>query len=129
MKVLTICFALVLGLSSQKVLGEEPVFELRTYTAAEGKMESLLSRFREHTLALFESHGMENVGYWVTREEKPKLVYILKHKSEDAAQESWAGFRNDPKWKSAFQASRVDGPLVKKVESKFLSATDFSKIQ
>ena len=39
------------------------VFELRTYTAAEGKHDDLLARFRDHTLRIFEKHGMTNVGY------------------------------------------------------------------
>ena len=105
------------------------VFELRTYTANEGKMDDLLTRFRDHTLAIFESHGMKNIGYWLTEGDDKKLVYIISHKDRDAARASWAAFRKDPKWQAAFKASRVNGKLVKKVESQFLTATDFSKLK
>ena len=40
------------------------VFELRTYTTAPGKLDTLNARFRSHTLALFAKHGMEVVGFW-----------------------------------------------------------------
>ncbi len=34
------------------------VFEIRTYTAAEGKLDALQARFRHHTVALFTKHDM-----------------------------------------------------------------------
>jgi hypothetical protein len=108
------------------------VFELRTYTAAPGKLEALLARFRDHTLALFEKHGMTNVGYWVpadTPGSENTLVYLLAHESHDAAKQSWEEFMKDPDWKAVWAASKVDGPLVLKVESVFLHATDFSAIR
>ena len=105
------------------------VYELRTYTANEGKMEALLSRFRDHTLEIFESHGMKNIGYWMTEGDDPKLLYIISHKSKEAAKASWAAFRKDPKWQAAYKASTANGKLVKKVESQYLTATDFSKLK
>jgi hypothetical protein len=47
----------------------DPVFELRIYTCHEGKLDALLTRFRDHTCKLFEKHGMGNVGYWVPVDE------------------------------------------------------------
>ncbi len=103
------------------------VFELRIYTTNEGKLENLHTRFRDHTLALFEKHGMTNVGYWVPEGSKDTLIYVLRHKSRDAAAKSWDAFRNDPVWQKAFAASRVDGPLLSKPpESTFLAATDYT---
>src|SRR3982751_2338491 len=59
------------------------VFEMRTYTANEGKMEALHKRFREHTNRLFQKHGMELVGYWTPQDEKDgkedKLVYHVAY--------------------------------------------------
>jgi NIPSNAP len=46
------------------------VYELRTYTTAEGKLDALNARFRDHTVRLFQKHGMESVGYWVPTDEK-----------------------------------------------------------
>ncbi|MDA7887832.1 NIPSNAP family protein [Akkermansiaceae bacterium] len=105
------------------------VYELRTYTANEGKLEALLSRFRDHTLEIFESHGMKNIGYWVTEGDDKKLVYIISHKDSAAAKASWAAFRKDPKWQAAYKASTADGKLVKKVDSQYLAPTDFSKLK
>ena len=105
-----------------------PVFELRVYTAHEGKLPELLTRFREHTCALFEKHGMVNVGYWVPAEAKDgnKLYYVLQHTSRETASASWKSFGSDPEWKTVQKASEANGPLVVGVESTFLALTDFS---
>ena len=105
------------------------VYELRTYTTHEGKLDDLNRRFRDHTVELFRKHGMESVGYWVPVDgpkSKNTLIYVLRHESRKSAKESWKGFIADPGWKKAFQASRKDGPLVKKVDSVFMAATDYS---
>jgi len=106
------------------------VFELRTYTAAAGKLDALNARFRDHTLALFKKHGMEVVGFWMPIDKDAgageKLVYILAHKSRAAAAESWKTFRADPTWVAAKAASEKDGVLASKVESVFLASTDYS---
>lgn len=105
-----------------------PVYELRIYYTHTGKMPDLLKRFREHTCALFEKHGMENIIYWLPVEEKDqdKLYYILRHKSRDAAKASWKGFIDDPEWHKVRDASEADGKIVSKVESIYLATTDYS---
>lgn len=108
------------------------VFELRTYTAPDGKLEDLHARFRDHTMALFEKHGITNVGYWTPQEEPDSgntLVYIIAHRDRAAATKSWADFRADPDWLRAREASRVDGPLVSNVVSVFMDPTDFSPMK
>lgn len=105
------------------------VFELRTYTVHDGKLDALNSRFRDHTVKLFRKHGMESVGYWVPADEPTAsntLIYVLRHSSREAARKSWAAFIADPEWKQVYQASREQGPIVKKVESVFMEATDYS---
>lgn len=116
-----------LGLMVSPLAAE--VYELRTYTTNEGKMEGLLARFRDHTLAIFESHGMKNIGYWLTEGDDPKLVYIVSHKDRETAKASWRAFGADPRWKAARTESVKGGKLVKKVESVFLTSTDFSKLK
>lgn len=108
------------------------VFELRTYYPHPGKMEALHARFRDHTCKLFEKHGMTIVGFWVPAEPdkaQTKLVYMLAFPSRDAARKSWAAFIADAEWKTARQASEVNGPLVKRVESVFLSPADYSPMK
>ena len=108
------------------------VFEIRTYTTEPGKLPNLLKRFRDHTTKLFEKHGMTNIGYWVPTDEprsKNTLVYVLAHASRDAAKKSWDGFRSDPDWIKARDASEARGKIVAKVESIYADPTDFSAIK
>jgi hypothetical protein len=111
------------------------VFELRTYTSPEGKLNDLVARFRNDTLRIFEKHGMENVGYWLPTDAPASsntLIYILAHlahDSRDAATKSWAAFRDDPEWKAVAERTQVNGPIVSKVDSVFLEATDFSPLK
>lgn len=102
------------------------VYELRTYTTNEGKLDELHKRFREHTLQLFEKHGMKNIAYWIPLDQPNTLIYILTHKNQDAAKDSWKAFVNDPEWKAVYQASIENGKLVAKIESVFMTATDYS---
>jgi NIPSNAP len=105
------------------------VYELRTYTAAPGKMEALQKRFRDHTVQIFEKHGMKNVGYWVPEKHPDTLVYILAHKSHEAASKSWKEFRDDPEWKRVRHESEKDGSLTTKVVSVYMTPTDFSPMK
>lgn len=108
------------------------VFELRTYTAPEGKLADLHARFREHTRRIFEKHGMTNVIYLAPTDaplSQNTLVYLLAHESREAAKKSWAEFAADPEWKKVSAESQVNGPIVSKVESVFLQATDYSPMK
>ena len=113
-------------------LPKNRVFELRTYTANEGKLPALQARFRDHTTKIFEKHGMKNVGYWVPTDppaSENTLLYILSFPDRDAAKKSWGAFVNDPEWKKVQQESEVNGKLVGKIDSVFMEATDFSPIK
>ena len=109
------------------------VYELRTYTCNEGKLEALKARFRDHTIEIFKRHGMESLGYWTPQDpEKSKttLMYILIHPSLEAAKKNWAEFNTDPEWVKVRTASEVNGKiLAKPPESVFMDPTDFSKLK
>ncbi|MFO0944571.1 MAG: NIPSNAP family protein [Planctomycetota bacterium] len=108
------------------------LFELRIYTAHDGKFEDLHKRFREHTNKLFVKHGMDLVGYWVPTdgpESKNTLIYLLAYPDKAARETSWKAFLDDPDWKAAYKESHKNGPLVAKVEAKFLAPTDYSPIK
>jgi NIPSNAP len=113
--------------------GSNRVFEMRTYTAAPGKFEGLKSRFRDHTIRLFQKHGMTNIGYWIPADppnSENTLVYILAYPDREAAKKSWAAFRADPDWQKAAKESEKDGRLLEKPpESVFLNPADFSQIK
>lgn len=111
---------------------DEKVFELRKYICNEGKLVDLNARFRDYTVTLFNKHGIEMVGYWVpTDGEDAKNVswYVLAHKSRKAADASWKAFRDDPEWKEVVKKTHAHGVLVKKVESTYMRAVDFSPIK
>ncbi|MCX6895715.1 MAG: NIPSNAP family protein [Verrucomicrobia bacterium] len=118
---------------SPSVAKDSRCFELRTYYAAPGKLEALNARFRDHTCALFRKHGMEIVGFWIPTSKEQgaehKLIYVLAHKSREAAKQSWKDFGSDPDWKTARTESEANGKLVEKAESVFMAATDYSPVK
>lgn len=106
------------------------VFEMRTYTAHPGKLDALMARFRDHTMRIFEKHGMTNVAYWLPADNQAnQLMYILAFPSTFARNEAWQNFIADPEWQAAFEASIADGRLVESIESTMLMPTDYSPIQ
>jgi heme-degrading monooxygenase HmoA len=104
------------------------VYELRIYKTRPGKLDELNARFRDHTMRLFEKHGIESMGYWVPTEEaasKNTLIYVIKHDSREAAKESWKAFLADPEWKRAAAESGVGG-LAEPPKSTYMEMTDYS---
>ena len=108
------------------------IFEIRTYTAPDGKLADLHKRFRDHTLRIFEKHGMTNVIYFRPTDapaSQNTLIYVIAHKSRDAANKSWADFIADPEWKKVASESQVNGSIVSKVDRVFAEATDYSPMK
>ncbi len=108
------------------------VYELRTYTCYEGKLEALKTRFRDHTIKLFDRHNMKSIGYWIPQDpakSKTTLIYILVHPSREAADKNWAAFRADPDWVKAKAESEAAGPIVEKVDSVYMTPADFSQLK
>jgi hypothetical protein len=108
------------------------VFEIRTYYTLPGRLAALNQRFRNHTLKIFERHGMTNVGYWVPQDEPARsntLIYVISHASREQAKANWAAFLADPEWKKVAEESQKDGKIIEKIESVFVDATDYSPIR
>jgi len=108
------------------------VFELRTYTTLPGRLDALHARFADHTIRLFEKHGMTNIGYFTPRDTPladNTLIYLLAHDSREAADASWAAFFDDPEWKQAAADSERDGKILEKVERTFLDPTAYSQMK
>jgi len=106
------------------------VFELRTYTSNEAKLNDLLNRFRDHTVRIFARHNMVSIGYWIPKDMPNTLIYILAHPSREAATQNWDAFRKDPEWVTARTASEANGPiLAKPAQSVFMDPTAFSAIK
>jgi hypothetical protein len=114
------------------------VFELRVYTTPKGRLPHLNDRFKDHTIKLFEKHGMTNVVYWTPTADQPDkdvtLVYLLAHKSREAAAESFKTFRADPDWQAVRMASeaKAGGSLTEPkggVVSVFVKPADYSPLK
>lgn len=120
----------VAGLGTSSPADEGPVYELRTYTAAEGKLPVLLERFGRSNLPLFEKHGIELIGAWTPAEpgeQGERFVYLLRFPSREAVAKARESFGSDPDWKALFAKEKEEhGEVVAKVESVFLSPTDYS---
>jgi hypothetical protein len=127
--------ALGIGLHAARAADPQPaarVFEIRTYYTFPGRLEALHKRFREHTMKMFEKHGMTNVAYWTPQDSPGKddtLVYVISHESREAAKRNWAEFSADPEWQKIAADSQKDGKIVERVESVFLDATDYSPLK
>lgn len=116
----------------EKKVADTRVYELRTYTTHPGRLDALHARFRNHTMKLFEKHGMKNGMYWTPTDEKLSantLIYVVSHDSPEAAKKSWDEFRKDPDWIKVRDASEKDGPIVLKVESVYMKTVDYSPIK
>ena len=108
---------------------ETMVYELRTYTTHPGRLPALNDRFKNHTMQLFEKHGIKNVIYWTPVDQENTLIYVLAHKSVEDAQKSFAAFRKDPEWIKVKAESEKDNPIVLKVVSQFLTPTEYSPMK
>ncbi len=104
------------------------LYEMRIYYCEPGRLDALLKRFRDHTMQIFEKHGMTNVGYWVPIDNTDnKLVYVLSYPDLAARDASWKAFGSDPEWKKVASDSEKDGKIVAKVDKIFMHETDFSQ--
>ena len=106
------------------------VYELRTHTTNPGKLPALEKRFADHTLKLFEKHGMRNEMYWVPTDSALRdntLIYVISHDSREAADRNWKAFGVDTMWQRVRAASEADGAiLAKPPERVFMRLTPYS---
>lgn len=108
------------------------VYELRTYTAPDGKLGELHARFRDHTIRIFNKHAMKSIIYLSPRDAPDSantLIYLLEHPSREAAKKAWADFQADPEWQKVSTESQINGRIVSKVVSVFGDPTDYSPMK
>lgn len=127
--------ALILGasaLGAADAPANTRVFEIRTYYTFPGRLDALNKRFREHTMRMFEKHGMTNIGYWTPQDGPAKentLIYVISHASREQAKANWAAFVADPEWQKIAEDSQKDGKIVERIDSVFVDATDYSPLR
>lgn len=125
---LLVAAASTISMLAAEASAAKELYEMRVYYAPEGKLDALHARFRDHTMKLFEKHGIKNIGYFVPEGENPerKLVYFISHASKEARDKSFKAFGADPDWQKAAKESEKNGKIVSKIESVLLNATDYS---
>ncbi|MBD8066157.1 NIPSNAP family protein [Devosia sp. PTR5] len=107
------------------------IYELRIYDCLPGRLPALLKRFNEHTLALWERHGIRQAGFFTTLvgENNNRLTYLLAWESLAEREAKWTAFIADPDWISARDASERDGPILANVRNELLNPTAFSSVR
>jgi hypothetical protein len=107
------------------------IYEERIYTVMPGRMADMNARFANHTMRLFEKHGIKVIGFWQTAvgRQNLELVYILAYEDANDRMRKWEAFGKDPEWLKARADSEVHGPLVAQVENKLLVPTPYSPLQ
>ena len=107
------------------------IYELRIYRCLPGRLPNLLKRFNDHTLKLWDRHGIRQAGFWTTviGESNNDLTYLVAWESMAERETKWSKFQSDPDWIAARNDSEKDGPILANVSSQFLQPTAFSAVR
>jgi hypothetical protein len=107
------------------------IYELRIYRSVPGRLPALLSRFQNHTLRIWEKHGIRQAGFWTTLigESSQQLTYMLAWGSMAEREKRWSAFHADPEWILSSAESEKDGQLVQNISNQLLAPTAFSFVK
>jgi hypothetical protein len=107
------------------------IYELRVYHCLAGRLPALLKRFQDKTIALFEKHGIRQVGFWTVAigESNQDLIYILQWDSMAERDKRFAAFGSDPDWIAARSQSEEDGQIIASISNTILTPTRFSALK
>jgi hypothetical protein len=107
------------------------VYELRIYHCVPGRLPALLSRFENHTLKIWEKHGIRQAGFWTVAvgESNQVLYYLLAWESLAERETKWGAFASDPEWLEIRKRSEADGQIVARIHNEILVPTAFSSVK
>ena len=107
------------------------IHEFRIYHSVPGRLPALLARFENHTLRIWEKHGIRQAGFWTTLIGKShrQLTYMLAWDSLAERETRWTAFVADPEWLAVTAESEKDGQLVENISSELLVPTNFSSVR
>ena len=120
------------GISAQQ--SESRVFELRMYKTVAGKRAELSDRFRDHTAAMFEQAGMENIGYWNAAtgdDTDDTFIYMLGYPSLAARDQMWQVLGENPEFQRLIVAAErsEDRNLVDTIDARMIVPTEYSALR
>jgi hypothetical protein len=107
------------------------IYEMRVYRTLPGRLPALLARFQNHTLRLWERHGIKQAGFWTTviGESAYDLTYMIAWQSMAEREQKWTAFQNDPEWQKVRAETEADGPINANIANQFLTPTAFSSVK
>ncbi len=107
------------------------IYEMRVYHCMPGRLPALLARFQNHTLKIWERHGIRQAGFWTTLmgESNHDLTYLLAWESMAERDAKFGAFLADPQWQAARADSEKDGPIVQTISNQLLVPTAFSSVK
>lgn len=107
------------------------IYELRVYRCMPGRLRALLARFQNHTLRIWERHGIRQAGFWTTviGESNQEITYMLAWDSMAEREKRWHAFHADPEWVAVSAESERDGQLVESIRNQLLAPTAFSAVK
>ena len=107
------------------------IHELRIYRTLPGRMPNLLARFQNHTLRIWERHGIRQAGFWTTLvgESNNDLTYLLAWETLAEREQKWTAFTTDPEWLKIRAETEADGQINANVAISFLVPTAFSSVK
>ena len=107
------------------------IYELRIYQCIPGRLPALLKRFQDHTLKLWEKHGIRQAGFWtvLVGPSNHQLYYLLEWKDLAEREQKWNAFMADPEWQQKRAETEKNGPLVHHLENIMLAPTPYSAVK
>ncbi len=107
------------------------IYEMRVYRCLPNRLPNLLRRFNDHTLKIWERHGIRQAGFWTTLvgESNNELTYLLAWESLAEREEKWTKFQADPEWQAARAESEKEAPILQNVSNQFLQPTSVSSVK
>ncbi|WP_442578963.1 NIPSNAP family protein [Mesorhizobium sp. ASY16-5R] len=107
------------------------IYELRIYECLPGRLPALLKRFNDHTLSLWDKHGIRQAGFFTTLvgESNQHLTYLLAWESLAERETKWTAFATDPVWLRVRDESERDGQIVANISNQLLAPTGFSSVK
>lgn len=98
------------------------IYELRLYTVVAGRMADNHDRFQNHLPALFERHGIKNVGRWtaVSGPNAPMFVYMMTYEDMAERDRQWDAFYGDDDWWAVRSKTNGEEQMVERFDLLFL---------
>ncbi len=107
------------------------IFEYRIYEVAPGRMQDLHERFKNHTIKIFEKHGITPVAFFTSEigGYSDQLTYILSFNNHEHREKCWKNFFADTEWQKVKKDSEAAGPLVLRLKNTIFNPTEYSPIK